>query len=232
MWFNIATLCAWMGFKKMRKKIKTNKLNRGFGIWGFFFPIFWVWSDDTINRSYEYNCYWQTFCPRCHVMAILLWPLAARRRCATRPATQHPLCSSPWQPAKLKLKFTHSRPDSPLTPNEPLFTSVRAHLCQIAVFPLSCRLTLNQDVQTELQMGKWCAGVDASMCWGGGTILPTHTANKIRSSSQRTEPQQQEIIVRSIFSSLSISFSDIKMALVYQHQAEWLASICTYQYTI
>lgn len=193
----------------------------------------------TINQSDEDNCYWQIFCPRCHVMPILLWPLAARRRCATRPATQHPLCSSPWQPAKLKLKFTHSRPDPPPhthtaivheracppLPDRSVPTFVPPH-------PKSRRSNCAADGQVV--RGGGCVYV---LGGGGGvgvgvTILPTHTANKIRSSSQRTEPQQQEIIVRSIFSSLSISFSDIKMALVYQHQAEWLASICTYQCTI
>lgn len=177
--------------------------------------------------SVSVTCRVSLCCPRCR-----LGP-SSRGRCSSVM-----LCHTPSHSASFVLipvaacqaqPQTHTLTTrlSP-TPGEPMFTSVRAHLCQILVSPLSCRLTLNQDVQTELQMGKWCMGGGVGV--GGAyvlrglvaTIPPTHTVNKIRSSGQsqrveqqrRRQQQQPEIIVRSIFSSLSISSSDIKMALV------------------
>lgn len=90
------------------------------------------------------------------------------------------------------------------TPGEPMFTSVRAHLCQILVSPLSCRLTLNQDVRTELQMGKLCVeewGRVRVCCEGWWPLSCRHTLltksdhparARERSSSSRSSSSNSE----------------------------------------
>lgn len=117
--------------------------------------------------SVSVTCRVSLCCPRCR-----LGP-SSRGRCSSAM-----LCHTPSHSASFVLipvAACQAQPQthrlttrlSP-TPGEPMFTSVRAHLCQILVSPLSCRLTLNQDVQTELQMGKWCmGGWGVRMCCGG-----------------------------------------------------------------
>lgn len=68
---------------------------------------------------------------------------------------------------------------------------VRAHRCQIVVSPLSCRLTLNQDVQTELQMGKWCVGEGRGgrMCCRGW--WPLSCRHTLLTKSDQPEPESR-----------------------------------------
>lgn len=92
----------------------------------------------------------------------------------------------------------------PATPSEPAFTSVHAHLCQILVSPTF----VPPHAKSRCSNCRWasgCVGKSGEEGRGGeegayvlrglvATILPTHTVNKIRSSSQsqRAEQQQQQ----------------------------------------
>ena len=74
------------------------------------------------------------FPSRSQFVPISQRPPAAQWCCATRPATQHPLCPSPGSlPSSNTHTHTHTHTHKfSLAPNEPLFISAHAHLCRHA----------------------------------------------------------------------------------------------------